>query len=210
MLVMCTSAADLSLAFVWATTSAQIACFRSALNRRPLTLRNLTNLLMFRLGCVQFTQPQWNSWRADIAAALPRVLMRERGEPLINYEGDIHTVLSEVPLSQIIGGGAPSDRSMTFRRLIIAVSAEAPYTLRATSVAVGCADHCFGYWPTDRPRQEGEYEGSRYFSDFGMNGLLKPVWPRSSQMRSHSSRSHPKCARLSTRMSVIDRSRLDR
>jgi hypothetical protein len=177
---MCASSADLNLAFVRAETFAPIGYFRCALSCRPLALRNLANLLMVGLGFVRFTQPRWNSWSAGIASALARLLMRERGGPLIKCEGGIHTLLPEVPLSQNIGV-APPDRSVTFRRLkitevfeVVAMSAEVSYVLRAPTVAGGCADHCFGYCPTDSPWGEGEYEGDRYFSAFGMNGLLKP------------------------------------
>jgi hypothetical protein len=100
--------------------------------------------------------------------------------------GSLASARIELPLQELVDGYAGSGRVVEFMRLhlgsaceLLCVSAEPcsmllPFLDGMNVWPVGYSSDAFGYWPTDRQRQEGGYEGHGWLVPFGLTGKLRP------------------------------------
>lgn len=156
---------------------------------RPRTLgRRLAELAVGKLF-TPFTAAEYAAWSNSLAARVVEVA----GAParVFPLSPDLRATQRRVPLSDLLDGTLPLDRSVTFQRLtfspglaIAAMSAEpvAEYglALRAGEVGgqivipVGYTDSVFGYLPTARMLGQHGYEDEGFMEAFGLTGRFRP------------------------------------
>jgi hypothetical protein len=156
---------------------------------RPRTLgRRLAELAVGKLF-TPFTAAEYAAWSNSLAARVVDVASAPaRMFALALPPRAAHT---SVPLSDLLDGAPPADRSVTFQRLTIspglaiaAMSAEpvAEYglALRAAEpegrivIPVGYTNSVFGYLPTARMLGQHGYEDEGFMEAFGVTGRFRP------------------------------------
>lgn len=149
------------------------------------SLRALARVVFLGRNFPDFAPDAWTRWTLDLSEAAANVFHQMRSASANPVAGDIFARQADVPLADIIVGDPAAQDACAFRRIrlgdaidIVAVAAEVSNGLAGAvpfpgAVTVGCAGDCFGYWPTDRQRKEGGYEGGRFVQSFGKKGRLK-------------------------------------
>jgi hypothetical protein len=156
---------------------------------RPRALGRRLAELVFGKLFTPFTPAEYRAWSESLAARVVEVA-RAPGTafPLASAFPTAHT---SVPLSDLLDGAHPADRSVTFQRLepaaglaIEALSAEpvAEYGLAVRAVApqgtvvipAGYTDSVFGYLPTARMLGQHGYEDEGFMKAFGLTGRFRP------------------------------------
>ena len=152
--------------------------------RRVRTISDLVKYAMFGPAFEKFRSSDWEGWSANVADCASRALASASSAPKFPIDGRILARMASVPLDRVVVSGPALKEECVFKRLrigdaidVFSVAAEVSDGLRTTipvvdAVAVGCAGDCFGYWPTDRQRREGGYEGGRYLPAFSREGRL--------------------------------------
>ena len=155
----------------------------NAKRRRLRTVNDLVRWALFGPAFERFDESAWESWSAGLCDSASRAMAAALGRAPAPIEGRLDARLETVPLRRVIVDPA-AEGECVFKRLrlgealdLFSVSAEVSDRLRMTipivdAVPVGCAGACFGYWPTERQRREGGYEGGRYLPVFGFRGRL--------------------------------------
>ena len=152
--------------------------------RRVRTVPDLFRYAMFGPAFEKFHSNEWDAWSANVADCASRALASASSAPMSPIDGQIIAQIASVPLDRVVVTASARKEECVFKRLqigdaidIFSVTAEVSDGFRMTipvvdAVTVGCAGDCFGYWPTDRQRREGGYEGGRYLPAFSRNGRL--------------------------------------
>lgn len=127
----------------------------------------------------------WDAWANELSAEVSSVFHHAN----LEIVGQLRLGRTKIPLEQIVDGRLPERQSPHDLEVGIAtighaleilfVSAEvcAPFLERTArdvgTIAVGCADHCFGYFPVESQRREGGYEVEGFLEYFSVEGALR-------------------------------------
>jgi len=156
---------------------------------RPRSLRRrLAELVVGKLF-TPFTPAEYAAWSGSLAA---RVVDLARGSGrAFPLPSGFRTAHASLPLSDLIDGAAPGNRSLTLQRFelapglaIAAMSAEPVVeyglALRAVEpdgrvvIPAGYTDSVFGYLPTARMLGQHGYEDEGFMEAFGLKGRFRP------------------------------------
>lgn len=153
---------------------------------RRSRIRRMARAALFGPNFTPLDDQTWREWSDRIAVSVTTelaALRQQEAEPLV---GRLAGAVVELPLTDVLDGPDQQGRVVEFQRLhlgsmcdILAVSAE-PSSMLLPLVddpdvwATGYSGDVFGYWPTDRQRQEGGYEARGWIVPFGLRGSLLP------------------------------------
>ena len=155
---------------------------------RPRTLgRRLAELVVGKLF-TPFTPAEYTAWSDALATRVVEVACGSA--KVFPIPPRLRAAQTSIPLSDLLDGASPSDRSVTFQRLelapelaIAAMSTEpvAEYglALRAAEpegrsvIPVGYTDSVFGYLPSARMLGQHGYEDEGFMESFGVSGRFR-------------------------------------
>ena len=158
------------------------------LGRARSLRRRLAELVVGKLF-TSFTPAEYAAWSGSLAALVVNVARASgRAFPLPSA---FRTAQASIPLSDLLDGVAPGNRSLTLQRIelapglaIAAMSAEPAVeyglALRAAEpagqIAIPCgySDTVFGYLPTARMLGQHGYEDEGFMEAFGLSGRFRP------------------------------------
>jgi hypothetical protein len=153
--------------------------------RRSLAER-IGKAMLFGPSFATFDAASWRAWTDRLESAVGAAYAHAIAHSATPAIGKIETALFELPQSAIIDDAQRDIKSViTFRHIslgnlieLFGVSAEASTQLRElipfpNAIPIGYIGDVFGYWPTEQQRQEGGYEGRRFFRAFGLKGRFR-------------------------------------
>jgi hypothetical protein len=151
---------------------------------RPLGTRFLKTLIEGPTFAA-FDAEQWSVWVGNLCQAVLGARSNARRGFVEFATGHVRSALTSIPLAGIVEGVDDRAQYVTFKRLqignifdIVAISAEPSTSLRNLlafkgATPVGCLGNVFGYWPTERQRREGGYEGRLFLPAFSLEGRFR-------------------------------------
>jgi hypothetical protein len=131
------------------------------------------------------TETEWDAWANELSAEVFSVFRNAH----VEIVGNLRLRRTKIPLEEIVDGRlrerqSPHDLDVRIASIgnaleVLFVSAEvcAPFLERVAhdlrTIAVGCVDHCFGYFPVEAQRREGGYEAEGFLEYFSVEGAVR-------------------------------------